>query len=457
MTSLPRAFDRWEHFRVSTRQLRGCSVLASCLLLGCTDFRLEGFLSQPMSVELPSMTPLVELSFRQDGAESYEPPIAALVDSSSALTVISRGGSASRERGRLRVREKVPESRRAAVGQDVVTRFVMDGVHVVNLPVEPVGLAPDAVAIGGVLGADILARFSVSLVYRPTTSTTGPFGSLTLLDEKSGTSEELAVDCNLCDLLQEGGFARQRCDAVLPTTRRGGGDIIVAGEELAIAPTRLVVPVCALPDDFDPNAAATQPTDRGTPMSALVATGLGVSVMARSAFERLRLQDPELELEDGHTLLLASGQEPAALLRLARIALISDEREDERLGACEELARRRRLLVGRPEPADRSEAAAAFAFAGDPAEGILFAVIADESPIFQGLRQELRPTVADVDLLLGGTVLRFFELDLDYPARRIVLRCVDDVAGADCHTVPQCIEGGRPPCSDARWLNGEAC
>ena len=50
-------------------------------------------------------------------------------------------------------------------------------------------------------------------------------------------------------------------------------------------------------------------------------------------------------------------------------------------------------------------------------------MIADDEPILQALRTELRPDQAEVDGILGTNAMRIAELDIDYPHDRMLARC----------------------------------
>jgi hypothetical protein len=422
------------------------AICAAGPSLACNDVRFDGFLSQPIEVDTRGMIPVMEVGLGE------QTTALGIVDSGSPLTVVARTGDGSHQQGQLRLRERISTDRVERVGKQVVTRFIVRNVDIYDLALSPVGLDSEPVEIGAIVGADLLSRVALTLVYEQQLER----GSLTLRDEISGTGEELAEDCDLCQLLKSDGFSRQRCNAVTGIRRRGGGQALIGGNERTLVPTRLVVGVCALPTLFNPTEPdPTALEASGTPLTGLIATGMGVSIIARSAFERLRLENPDLSAESGHTLHLPYGAEAVELTHIPRIAVVSNR--TDRFGPCGEIARRRQMLVGAFERDDAGRGGAAIALAGNDDNRIAFAVLADESELFQGLRRELRPETADIDLLLGGSFLRFFETSLDYPAERVVLRCTQKTAGAGCETIPHCNEGARPPCSNARGLSDQPC
>lgn len=415
-------------------------------LAGCNDFRFEGFLGRdrPIPLILDQDILFADVSFRD------QPPVRVALDTASPITTVApetAGSSAvsGRTRGDLRVYRG---------GDTSVTRFIFRNVEIYELPVEPVGL-DQSIAIDGLLGVDLLSRFAVHLRWHPTTVTdagsSAALGSLALSPDIPDDTQSLAEECNLGDLLEDGGFARQRCLAVLRTPRLGGSISAIAGEERALPPTRIALPLCLMPASFDAVAAGSAqqaPTETvGVSALGVVSTGLGISVISRSLFDRLKLAHPELTEEASSPLLLPSGPQPVSLTSIPRSAVVSSETRD--LGPCGELARRRRLLVTPVDalPAtDRNQRGAAFAFVELP---VTFAIVDDEAPLIQGLRQELRPVAPDVDVVLGGDWLRNFDIDLDYPAGRTLLQCAPSTAGTSCQTVPYCRQDQSPRCMES--------
>jgi hypothetical protein len=288
-----------------------------------------------------------------------------------------------------------------------------------------------------VLGVSLLRNFAVHLSW-------GSKPSLTLQDEIPDSNLELAADCDPQTLL-DASPARSSCLGVFAASQVGGGLAASGDETFDVPPSRLVLPLCLAPAAFDPTKDRDPgaETVSGVPALAVLATGLGTSVMSRTALERLRAAGVVLPEKRG-LLRLGYGEERVSRVQLERLAVVSDETID--LGPCAELARRRRLLVaGRRglRDDDREQNGAAVALVSTPVE---FAVVDDTRPLIQGLRQELGPYVADVDVLLGGSALRHFELDVDYPAARIVLQCGAEVPPASCQVLPHCSASETPRC-----------
>ncbi len=340
-------------------------------------------------------------------------------------------------------------------------RFIFRDLEVHNFEVRPVGLNKTTV-LGGLLGVPLLQHFTVRLDYSPTNPT------LTLLNGIPDSTEELADDCVHIDLASSSTAKKQRCLAVIGTPRVGGGliefDTSKGAHETELKATRITVPMCLMPNlflrdkvkpgDSPSNAQHGAATTSGVAAHAVVATGLGTSVMARSVFNRLKARYSMTETP-GATLHLPHGKESVSTVTVERAAIVSSE--TRWLGPCGELALRRRLIVapkvGLTEEdkallSDRTfnGASAAVLTADQPGSTlpkdkqltITFAVVEDKSALLQGLRNELRPQTPDVDMVLGGSVLKNFILEVDYPGDRTILACASHRDPSQCEMLPFC-------------------
>jgi len=372
------------------------------------------------------------------------PTYQALIDISTPITVVNRQARSERletgpgefadyqlliflgeTTGDLRIHDHLDPS---------ITRFIFQDVQVFDLPLQNVGLG-EPLQMEGIIGGDLLTRFVVSLHY-------GTQASVSLGDSLADTDQELSADCDERVLLDPAAN-RPDCSAVLHANRYGGGTMLLGDQEMEIPATRLVLGACMAPDAFNPVATPSRllAETSGVPVSALVSTGFGVSVIARSAFERLKARRPEL-VESGQSVLyLPNGEQVVSLTKIPVFSLVDDLTED--LGPCLELARRRRLLLAHRDglnPIDRTQFGAAVATVNTPIE---FAILADEAPLLQGLRNELRPLVEDVDVVLGGNFLKHFEPTFDFPGGRAVFRCAED--DPSCTIIPRCYPDERQP------------
>lgn len=397
----------------------GCALLAAAVS-ACDAPRPTGWRNQPIPIHLVDGIPAIDLYFAGDG------PYLAAIDTASPLTVISTRAPALRE-GELRLVDALrPE----------VTRFIFHEQPVFGTRVEPLGLH-EPVPVRALLGWSVLSRFSVHLDY-------GAEPTLTFRDNIPDHDVELASDCDTTHLLV-GGPPTTPCAAVVPSVPAGGGAGRFGDEDIEIPATRMTLPLCLMPAVVDPKAAKPAelgPT--GQAATALLSTGLGTSVIARSAFERLRALYPQLEATPGHTLHLPYGSEPVELVQIPNLAVVASVTRE--LGPCAELARRQRLLLAPREgilEQDRDHSGASTALLTVPTE---FAVIDDDAPFIVGLRTELFPVHADVDVVLGGSFLARFRVDVDYPANRVLLECDETLGAESCRVIPFCaIEGQDGP------------
>ena len=431
----------------ATLAFRGPPAVLTCPLMlyllvlglaaGCDTFEYEGWLGRPVPIAFLDSIPTLPLAL------AGQPAVIAAIDTGSPRTIVHDKSStfelgASGALADYRLLTDLAVSRSEVWLYDAtrpsVARYIFRDVDVLDLPVGQRGIdAP--VKLGAIVGADILAHYAVRLSYET--------AQLTLRDALPDTWDELAGDCDALRLLETGGYAEQRCLAVFSTPLRGGGTLRLGGDEVSLGPGRLTLPLCLVPDEFDPVPRTLPRSRTGIGATALLVTGLGTSLLSRSTYERVKAVFPAVRELGERMIYLAGGPETGLLVELPRMALVEDRTTE--LGPCEELHRRRRLLAASagvitvPE-ADQSGASVAL-LQGN----IEFAVIDDRSSIWAGLRHELRPLVPDVEVLLGSSVLSAFDLDLDYPNSRSILRCRPNTTDEACRITPRCNATDAPP------------
>ena len=421
-----------------------CRIVLFLLALGistiaCDDFEYEGWINQPIPIRFENGVPLVEVSYR--GA----PQVLASIDTGSPLTAIHSASQIvalpkAGPLGDFNLIAGLGESRGELRLQDAdhpdITRFIFRNFDVVDVPLHPIGLS-NPMPLGGILGMTVLGHFAVHLSSSPP--------RLVLRRNVSDTSGELAADCRSAELLTPGGFAAERCIGVFRTPPTGGGTALLGDTAISLPASRLVVTLCAGPAPFDPTRSRTPlPTVTGTPLSAIIATGLGTSIISRSAFDRLHTRLPDLKETPRQTLYLQTGPLTVSTTEIPRVAIVDDRALD--LGPCGELARRRRLVLAPNRgisPDDEGREGAAVALTVSP---IVFAIVPDAAAILQGIRQELRSLVADVDVILGGSFLSAFSLDFDYPNGRTIFQCSLGLTAETCRVYPSCNQADGPPC-----------
>ncbi len=276
-----------------------------------------------------------------------------------------------------------------------------------------IGAGPSAVEFGALLGTDILGRASMRLDF--------PARELRFFPEMAGTEADLTSDCQ----------------AVFSSAFAGGGTILVGGTEVPYSGRRAVIGACLDRED------ASDEVDRGIDALMAISTGTGMSLLAASAYDRYAAYTgapPRDDLIAGQ-LYLASGPTDVVFTEIGRAALVgslSDESGER--GPCRELYLNRLMSVDAcnqggvaPCPCPDNDRFCRTAAAVDLTGPIAVAVVPDDHPLLQSLRDELRPERPELDGVLGASALSRLRVDLDYPNGRMVARCRVPIG---CKTLP---------------------
>ncbi len=351
----------------------------------------------------------------------------------------------------------------------VVGRAEFEGFDLLVAHLPRLGTDRASRSYDGILGGDLLRRYAMRLAYQPDVECRLPwsnaqFPTVTFFREVTDENDELAAD----------GFA------VISFDLSGGGRFLLSGQGHDFGATRIGVGACVEPDPFDPqdipedsvgdqDALAAAIPVTGTDAFLLVATGTVPMVFGESFFSRLtagQTQDAssQHQLRDG-SIFEQDGTIRAKVTRLSRVVLVGDTSDG--LGPCGELARRRRIAWIRthktPEKWDSgpwhvsTAGPAVVEFDGDRSDATATAsldayVIPDTSSLFQGIRFELGSDLPQIDGLVGHEFLRHFEVILDYPKQRLILRCSpyqsqqNGACNSETQTAPCCDEKGRCVC-----------
>ncbi|HEY3356940.1 MAG TPA: hypothetical protein VGQ83_27065 [Polyangia bacterium] len=415
-----------------SRRAAALVLAAAASLAGCApELSLEAD-PQPIPFDLISGVPISVAVI--PGRE----PFHMLVDTASPISAIDLHGQSPGI-------EQVSELRLLRPDDPRVVRAILHDFGVARTPLYQAGFGTP-VAVAGVLGGDVLAHYSVRFDY-PAGGATMTFTERTFDEAKPETDAELA----------------QAGRVVVRSFVLGGGTYELGDTAGSLSPTRMTVPACALLGG------------RAEDMLLLVATGFGPLTLGRSAAERIfarsvgtaevdRLYVPGTlggiaVLERG-TLL---GPEASAL------ALVGDEHGDTPQsssdfgGPCTQLFRHQSFeplsaaaaadcstgpCVG-PGP-NGSVVGAAYVELCASAPPIGYAVIADEEPLLQSLRAELRPQLPEIDGFAGTEVLRSLTTELNYRNSRVILDCAagpDGAPVAGCRARPRYNFTGAPdPC-----------
>jgi hypothetical protein len=342
-------------------------------------------------------------------------PVTAVIDVLSPLTVVDVAADAAPRRAGI---DLTILGRRAPGDDARVTRARFRPTALFQHPcaaaeVCTVGDPAAPVPIGAVIGGDTLRDDALRV--------------------RAGDDTIYILD----DIAGEGAARDRACDAVIDSAFHGGGTLVVGGTEVAFAGLRPAVGLCLSPDPCAASASA-----RGVDATLLVSSGLGPSILAASRYEAWRQVSGAPALADlpEVTVRLPSGAVTGRAGQIDRFAIAGRAVPPD--GACREIYRHYYLtgaaacLATGDDPCVDDDSCSAPAVV-ELATAIAVVVIADDAPLLQSLRAELRPGLPEVDGILGLDALTAVELDVDYPNTRLLVRC----AGAGCALRPPYRDG----------------
>ncbi len=279
-------------------------------------------------------------------------------------------------------------------------------------------------------------------------ATQQPFRAIVGSEALAGDALRLRLgDDQLFLLADIGGDELDRgreCDAVFPEPFRGGGTLVVAGTEVGFSGRRVILQACM---GFDTNAALPQ-TARGADINAVLSTGIGVSLLSSSAYDRYRLVvpgAPPLSALTDETVFFTSGPIVGKRVSIDRMALVADSTAAFR-APCRQvyahniMAYRNCGAATRDCPCSDQEVEDG-GFCSVPAiveltspANIEMLVVPDTNVTLSALRTELRPDQPEIDAVFGTQALQTIELDIDYPHNRVLARCAGE--GLGCAAKP---------------------
>jgi hypothetical protein len=363
----------------------------------------------PIAVSLDAGVPLL-------GARAADLAAApAVIDTASPISVIDDGSGDTRRR-RVEL-----ELLRFPLEPPVV-RARIPGVRALISPVGAVGLGGPR-EIAGVIGGDVLIRLALRV--EPARH------ELRLFPDVAGDDES----------------HDQACSALFRISLAGGGAYVTGNDVVDFEPSRVVIAACLAPDPPEMNTAA------GSDSVLVLATGVAPLVLSRTAYRAAAgVDDAAIDALPDTTLYLPSDArlDGARAKRgaLPRLALVG--RPERGRGPCRELLMSRLMAradagcpadlvaAGQCPCADTSRTACPAASSVDLAAPVDVAILEDTDPLLQALRNELRPTHADVAGLLGVSVLGPLVTDIDYPGSRVIFRC--SPAGSGCIARPRILD-----------------
>jgi hypothetical protein len=285
----------------------------------------------------------------------------------------------------------------------------------------------------GVLGADVLAGDAVRLRLGD--------DQIFVLADVGGNDRGRSLDC----------------DAVFDSPYRGGGTLVFPTTELAFGNRRITLRACLDPGPDPDPAVPFDPTtlhQRGTDALFVVSTSIGISILGAAAYQRYVIDHPEAKPLDPmlSTVYLPSGPVSGHRTTIDQLALVAASSSSNALAPCRQVYAHRllsnyRLTAdkecisgddGTPPPIDcpckdGSDFCTVPAILELTSGDIDVLVVDDTDLTLQALRTELRPDQPEVDGILGTSVLRGAEIDVDYPHDRLLARC----AQASCIARPQ--------------------
>ncbi len=408
----------------------GCLALAPLCAAGCnylTDsFVVNEFSGDPFPTTVESTSGAVMLGMGQPG----QPIHAAVLDVMSPFTVIDDGPNTA---PRIDTPQIVLYGERTPGGAFDLPRAEIDRPDV--LSIHPCGA--DSCAVG-------------------TPTTPRPFDAIVGMNALAGDALRLhlaadpATEPDLIYLLPDiAGSEPSRtysCDGVFPAPYRGGGTAIVGGTELPFSNTRIAVDVCLAPD---PDPALPQ-SQRGVDALFVASTGIGISLLDRSAYERYRqlvTTAPAYEDLVEDSALLPSGIIAGRRTNIATLAFAGKSTSNPR-SPCRQVYAHRLLeqhdcQLGDDCPCSTNDprgpgycGVPAIAELAPPA-GFDVLVVEDNDPTLQALRTELRPDQPEVDGVLGTSAIRLLEIDVDQPHNRMLMRCSNPLDRTACTVRPE--------------------
>ncbi|HWO22889.1 MAG TPA: hypothetical protein VNO30_29215 [Kofleriaceae bacterium] len=410
-----------------------CGALAGCSLI--TDsFRENDFSGDPYPIQIGRESGAVLIGVRKlGGREPDKTTRVGVLDVLSPLTLTDPGLGKDPTIGTT----DLLLLGRAAPGDEefALPRAQLRGPDVISL--HPCLKSEPACLVGGLdPGASL------------------PYNAIIGANALAGDALRLRLGDDQVFLLADvGGDDRDRtlaCDAVFPSPYRGGGTLVVASTEVSFGGRRVTLQACLGADPDQPTQTA-----RGGDALLVASTGIGVSLLGETAYERYRqaallrgIAPQPLAFMD---LPAASAYLPSGLVEgrratIDRLALAAASSSSPR-APCRQVFTHHRVLAdgctgeadcpcGSKDPFCSVPAVVELT----PATGLEVLVVPANNATLQALRAELRPDQPEVDGILGADALALAEIDVDYPHNRVLARCSDPAAPAKCVTRPALAE-----------------
>lgn len=220
------------------------------------------------------------------------------------------------------------------------------------------------------------------------------------------------------------------CDAVFDSPFWGGGTLLLGGTEVGFSNWRIAIDACIAPK---PERLLAQ-SARGVNALFVLSTGLGPSLLGRTAYERYRANDPTLPTVESlpeETVLLPSGPIVGSRTTLPSLALVGNSTSNP-AAPCQQMWASHLLAAHDCRLGDDCPCPPGDAFCPIPAvvevaplAGLTVLIVPDSDQTLQSLRAELRSDQPEVDGILGSEAIEALQLDIDVVHNRLVMRCID--------------------------------
>jgi hypothetical protein len=389
--------------------MRRAACVAALALAGCdyltSSFETNEFSGDWYPIEIDNASGAVIVGVRDDGEPGMR---RAVLDVLSPLTLIDHGATAPVS---VSTTNLTILGARTAGGELDLPRAVITDQQVVTLhPCQ----TPECV------------------VGTPTAPS--PFDALVGINAFAGEALRLRLATDQIFILP--GIAgsdlhlARSCDAVFDSPFWGGGTLLLGGTEVGFGSWRIALDTCIAPK---PERLLAQ-SARGVNALFVLSTGIGPSLLGRTAYERYREIDPTLPPVDTlpeEAVLLPSGPVVGSRTTLPSIALVGNSTTNPQ-GPCRQMYASHVLavhdcVIGEdcpcPEGEDFCPIPAVVELA--PVAGLNVLVVPDSDQTLQSLRAELRSAQPEVDGILGSEAIEALQLDIDVVHDRLVMRCVD--------------------------------
>jgi len=389
--------------------VRAALAIASLALAGCSlitdSFVTNEFSGDPFPIQAEVQSGAVVLGLREAGV----PDRTAVLDLLSPLTLVDPGPDIAPS---VASADLLILGQRTPGGALDVPRALLSNAQMLALhpcTEEPCNVGTPAMPrpFDAIIGADALAGDAVRL--------------------RLG-DEQVFV---LADIGGDDKHRTRACDGVFPSPYRGGGTLLISGTELPFTGRRIAVQTClgANPDPLLPQSA------RGSDALLVMSTGVGISILGESAYQRYREAQPsapDLDALPIETVYLPSGPLEGRLGSVANLTLVASSGSTPR-APCRQVYASHLLITRNCVAEDDCPCEDGNDFCGVPAvvqltppAGLPVLIVPDANTTLQALRTELRPDQAEVDGIIGTDAIRTAEIDVDYPHNRLLARCVAD-------------------------------